>query len=141
MFNVERPSCRAPANRLHGFGGSFRESPCKPLNNKARIQDEARFQILRLLHEDPNLNQRDLGERIGVSVGAVNYCLKALVERGLVKAGTFSASRNKFGYAYLLTPSGIAEKGRLTSGFLARKKAEYDALRVEIETLSREVTE
>ena len=74
-------------------------------------------------------------------MGAVNYCLKALIERGLVKAGNFSASQNKLGYSYLLTPTGIAEKARLTSRFLARKKAEYDALRVEIETLSREVTE
>lgn len=76
-----------------------------------------------------------------MSLGAVNYCLKALIERWLIKAGNFSASQNKFGYSYLLTPTGIAEKARLTSRFLARKKAEYDALRVEIETLPREVTE
>ena len=111
------------------------------MNNKAKIQEEARFQILRLLHEDPSLSQRDLGERVGVSLGAVNYCLKALIERGLVKAGNFSASQNKLGYSYLLTPSGIAEKVRLTSRFLACKKTEYDALRIEIETLSREVAE
>ena len=72
------------------------------------------------MHEDLSLSQRDLGERVGVSSGAVNYCLKALIERGLVKAGKFSASQNKLGYSYLLTPSGIAEKGRLTSRFLAR---------------------
>ncbi len=111
------------------------------MNNKAKIQEEARFEILRLLHENPSLSQRDLGERVGVSLGAVNYCLKALIERGLVKAGNFSTSRNKLGYSYLLTPSGIAEKAQLTSRFLAGKKAEYDALRLEIETLSREVTE
>jgi len=110
------------------------------LNNKAKIQEEARFQILRLLHEDPSLNQRELSERLGVSLGAVNYCLKALIERGLVMAGNFSASEDKLGYAYLLTPSGIAEKVQLTGRFLARKQAEYDALRVEIETLSRELT-
>ena len=74
-------------------------------------------------------------------MGAVNYCLKALIERGLVKADNFSASENKLGYSYLLTLSGIAEKGRLTSRFLALKKAEYEALRIEIKTLSREVTE
>jgi len=111
------------------------------LNNRAKIQDEARFQILRLLHEDPSLNQRELSERLGVSLGAVNYCLKALIERGLVKAGNFSASDTKLGYAYLLTPSGIAEKVQLTGRFLARKQAEYDALRVEIEALSREAME
>ena len=111
------------------------------MNSIAKIQEEARFQILRLLHEDPSLHQRELSERLGVSLGAVNYCLKALIERGLVKAGNFSASENKLGYAYLLTPSGIAEKAQLTVRFLARKQAEYDALRVEIETLSREAME
>jgi EPS-associated MarR family transcriptional regulator len=108
------------------------------LNNKAKIQEEARFQILRLLHENPELTQRELGERVGVSLGAVNYCLKALIERGLVKAGNFSKSTNKLGYAYVLTPVGIAEKTMLTGRFLARKKAEYEALRAEIDALSRE---
>jgi EPS-associated MarR family transcriptional regulator len=110
------------------------------LNNKAKIKEEARFKILRLLHDDPRLSQRELGQRVGVSLGAVNYCLKALIERGLVKAGNFSASQNKRGYSYLLTPTAIAEKGRLTSQFLARKKAKSNALRAEKETLSREVT-
>jgi EPS-associated MarR family transcriptional regulator len=108
------------------------------LNNKAKIQEEARFRILRLLHENPELTQRELGERVGVSLGAVNYCLKALIERGLVKAGNFSKSSNKLGYAYVLTPAGIAEKTMLTGRFLARKKAEYEALRAEIDALSRE---
>jgi EPS-associated MarR family transcriptional regulator len=108
------------------------------LNIKAKIQEEARFQILRLLHDNPELTQRELGERVGVSLGAVNYCLKALIERGLVKAGNFSKSPNKLGYAYVLTPAGIAEKTVLTGRFLARKKAEYEALRAEIEALSRE---
>ncbi len=106
--------------------------------NKAKIQEEARFQILRLLHGDPELTQRELGERVGVSLGAVNYCLKALIERGLVKASNFSKNPNKLGYAYVLTPAGIAEKTMLTGRFLARKKAEYEALRAEIDALSRE---
>jgi EPS-associated MarR family transcriptional regulator len=109
------------------------------LNSKSKIQEEARFQILRLLHENPELNQRELGERVGVSLGAVNYCLKSLVELGFLKVGNFASSQNKFGYAYVLTPSGIAEKVRLTGRFLARKKAEYEALRVEIDALSREI--
>ena len=111
------------------------------MNSKSKIQEEARFQILRLLHENPELNQRELGERIGVSLGAVNYCLRSLMERGFVKAGNFASSQNKLGYAYVLTPSGIAEKVRLTGRFLARKKAEYEALGVEIGALSREVIE
>jgi EPS-associated MarR family transcriptional regulator len=76
---------------------------------------------------------------VGVSLGAVNYCLKALIERGLVKAGNFSKSPNKLGYAYVLTPAGIAEKATLTGRFLTRKKAEYEALRVEIDALSQEI--
>jgi EPS-associated MarR family transcriptional regulator len=108
------------------------------LNNRAKIQDEARFQILRLLHENPELTQRELGERVGVSLGAVNYCLKALIDRGLVKASNFSKSPNKSGYAYVLTPAGIAEKIALTHGFLQRKTAQYKALKTEIDALKRE---
>ena len=111
------------------------------MNNQTKIQEEARFQILRLLHDNPSLSQRELSQRVGVSLGAVNYCVKALVERGLVKAGNFSASQNKIGYAYVLTPAGISEKARLTGRFLVRKKAEYEALRVEIDALSREIME
>jgi EPS-associated MarR family transcriptional regulator len=110
------------------------------LNNRAKIQEEARFQILRLLHENPELTQRGLGEQVGISLGAVNYCLRALIERGLVKAGNFSRNPNKLGYAYVLTPAGIAEKTLLTGRFLSRKLAEYDALRVEIDALSREAS-
>ena len=117
----------------------MRENLRKRLNNKAKIQEEARFQILRLLHENPELTQRELGERVGVSLGAVNYCLKALIERGLVKAGNFSKSPNKLGYAYVLTPAGIAEKTVLTGSFLSRKMTEYQALSAEIEVLSSEV--
>ena len=141
MFKVEQPSCHASANRLHGCGGSVCESPCKPLNHKSKIQNEARFQILRLLHDNPELNQRELGERVGVSLGAVNYCLKALIERGLVKATNFTKSPNKLGYAYVLTPAGIGQKTMLTGWFLVRKKAEYEALRAEIDALSREIME
>jgi EPS-associated MarR family transcriptional regulator len=110
------------------------------LNNKVKIQEEARFKILRLLHENPELTQRELGEQVGISLGAVNYCLRALIERGLVKAGNFSRNPNKLGYAYVLTPAGIAEKTLLTGRFLSRKLAEYDALRVEIDALSREAS-
>lgn len=111
------------------------------MNNKAKIREEARFQILRLLHENPELTQREMGDRVGISLGAVNYCLKALIDRGLVKAGNFSRSSNKFAYAYALTPAGIAEKTILTGRFLSRKVAEYQALRFEIEALSKELSE
>jgi EPS-associated MarR family transcriptional regulator len=79
-----------------------------------------------------------LGERVGISLGAVNYCLRALIERGLVKASNFSRNPNKLGYAYVLTPAGIAEKTLLTGRFLKRKVEEYEALKLEIDALSRE---
>ena len=108
------------------------------MNSREKIQEEARFKILRLLHENPELTQRELGERVGISLGAVNYSLRALIERGLVKAGNFSRNPNKLGYAYVLTPAGIVEKTLLTGRFLKRKVEEYEALKQEIEVLSQE---
>jgi EPS-associated MarR family transcriptional regulator len=93
------------------------------------------------LHEDPSLTQRELGERVGISLGAVNYCLKALMDRGLVKAGNFRRSANKLGYAYLLTPAGIAEKSKLTGRFLIQKLDEYEALKREIDQLKKEANQ
>jgi EPS-associated MarR family transcriptional regulator len=111
------------------------------LNNREKIQEEARFKILRLLHENPELTQRELGERVGISLGAVNYSLRALIERGLVKAGNFSRNPNKLGYAYVLTPAGIVEKTLLTGRFLKLKSEEYEALRLEIDAYAREISE
>ena len=108
------------------------------MNNREKIQEEARFKILRLLHENPELTQRELGERVGISLGAVNYSLRALIERGLVKAGNFSRNPNKLGYAYVLTPAGIVEKTLLTGRFLKRKVEEYEALKLEIDALTSE---
>jgi EPS-associated MarR family transcriptional regulator len=109
------------------------------MKKREKIQEEARFKILRLLHQNPELTQRELGERVDISLGAVNYSLRALIERGLVKVGNFSRNPNKLGYAYVLTPTGIAEKTLLTSRFLKRKVEEYEALRLEIDTLNHEV--
>jgi EPS-associated MarR family transcriptional regulator len=139
---------RSPLNTPHprsgligrtGMAVAWATTRNQRLNNKAKIQEEARFKILRLLHENPELTQRELGERVGVSLGAVNYCLKALIARGLVKAGNFSKSSNKLGYAYVLTPAGISEKALLTGSFLSRKLVEYQALKAEIEVLSSEI--
>ena len=96
---------------------------------------------MRILQENPDLTQRELAEKLGISVGGLNYCLKALTEKGLVKMGNFQKSKNKFKYVYLLTPHGIAEKVALTSRFLKRKTEEYDALKVEIEALKLEAGE
>ena len=109
------------------------------VNSKSKIQEEAHFQILRHVHENPEISQRELSARLGVSLGAVNYCLKALMDRGLVKIQNFNKSPNKIGYSYFLTPAGITEKTLLTARFLKRKKLEYDALKKEISELASEL--
>jgi EPS-associated MarR family transcriptional regulator len=108
-------------------------------SRQALLQEDTHYRALRLLHEQPDLSQRQLAQQLGVSVGAVHYCLKALIEKGQVKAHNFASNRNKLGYAYLLTPSGIRAKAELTGRFLQRKMREYDALRLEIEALRHEV--
>lgn len=100
--------------------------------------EEVVFKVMRLLQDRPDLTQRELATQMGMSVGGVNYCLKALIEKGFVKMGNFQQSKNKFKYVYLLTPQGIAEKVALTSRFLNRKLDEYEALKVEIESLQAE---
>lgn len=108
-------------------------------SRQAKIQADTVFRALRILHQTPDLTQRELADRLGMSVGGLHYCLKALVNKGWVKIQNFSDSKNKFGYVYLLTPSGIAEKATLTAGFIKRKIDEYDALKVEIDALTSEV--
>jgi len=99
---------------------------------------ETHLKVLRLLDAVPRLSQRDLAGQLGVSLGKANFCLNALLDRGLLTAQRFQNSQNKLAYAYLLTPSGIAEKAALTSRFLSRKVEEYEALRAEIEALRAE---
>ena len=107
------------------------------LNTGAR--DELRLRVLRALEANPELSQRQLAAELGVSLGGVNYALKALVERGFVKAGNFRKSGNKVAYLYVLTPQGVAEKASLATVFLGRKLEEYELLRQEIESLKGEV--
>lgn len=102
-----------------------------------RAADEAHLQVLHLLDEQPDLSQRQLAQRLGVSVGKANYVLRALLQRGAIEARNFRDSRNKLAYTYLLTPNGVAEKAALTQGYLRRKIVEYEALRSEIERLQR----
>jgi EPS-associated MarR family transcriptional regulator len=103
------------------------------------VTDEVHYKILKILETAPDISQRDLARELGVSVGKANYCLRALMAKGLIKANNFKNSRNKKAYMYLLTPRGIVEKTQVTSRFLQRKMAEYEALKLEIETLKREV--
>jgi EPS-associated MarR family transcriptional regulator len=100
---------------------------------------ERQLKVLRLLEESPELNQRQMAEQLGISLGGLNYCLRALVEKGWVKMDNFSRNPNKLKYAYLLTPRGVVAKARFTASFLKRKLKEYEALKVEIETLRAEV--
>ena len=100
-----------------------------------QLQEDTHFRVLALLERDPDISQRELAKALGISLGGVNYSLRALVERGMVKAQNFSSSDRKLSYAYILTPKGLAEKSLLTARFLKRKVAEYEALRAEIESL------
>src|SRR6185437_17068348 len=107
--------------------------------NHPKIDDEMRYRILRLLDANPQLSQRDVARALGVSLGKVNYCLRALILRGWVKAINFKNSRNKLGYLYLLTPAGIERKTSMTIQFLHMKVQEYESLRAEIRQLREEV--
>ncbi len=99
------------------------------------------FELLYLLEKEPGLSQRELAERLGISLGRVNYCLKALAEKGAVKIRNFRESRTKLRYAYVLTPKGIAERVGLTQRFLVRKLDEYERLRAQIEELREDLPE
>jgi EPS-associated MarR family transcriptional regulator len=107
-------------------------------SRQAKIQEDTHFRIMRILQENPDLTQRELAEKLGMSLGGLNFCLNSLIEKGLVKMQNFSNSKNKFKYVYLLTPMGIAEKVALTTRFLSRKMEEYEALKLEIDALKVE---
>lgn len=101
--------------------------------------EELALRVLRVLNSTPAVSQRDLAAQSGMSLGSLNYCLRALMAKGLVKVQNFARSNNKLGYAYVLTPSGMAEKVAITHRFLQRKQQEYAALQTEIEALRSEV--
>lgn len=103
------------------------------------LSDEYRYKILRLLEEDPRMSQRELARALDISLGKVNYCLQALIEKGFIKAQNFKNSRNKKAYLYLLTRKGFSAKASATVDFLQRRMAEYEALRREIKMLKREI--
>lgn len=105
----------------------------------ADSQEEIQLQVMRRLQQSPELSQRALARELGISLGSINYCFQALMEKGWLKVHNFSQSKHKMGYAYLLTPSGITQKARLTAKFLQRKLQEYDALQLEIEALKKDL--
>ena len=102
-------------------------------------REDTRFRVLRLLEDNPELSQRELADALGISVGSVHYVLRALLDRGFIKLGNFTAAKDKRRYAYILTPRGMREKAAITKRFLARKLAEYEALKREIEELKADV--
>ena len=101
--------------------------------------DAIRYHLLKLVSERPEITQRELAAAMGISLGKTNFCLNALIEKGIVKTDNFRRNPNKGAYAYLLTPEGVQEKARVTVRFLRRKMAEFDILQAEIAALRREV--
>jgi EPS-associated MarR family transcriptional regulator len=104
----------------------------------AFVYQEAHLRVLRLLELNPKMKQRELAAAAGVSLGKTNYCINALLEKGLIKVRNFKNNNRKLSYAYLLTPAGIAEKAALTQRFLQLKMEEYEMIRIEIELLKKE---
>lgn len=107
-------------------------------SRRSQLQEDTYFRVLRVLQNNPDMTQREIAEKLGISTSGLNYCLKALIGKGLVKIINFANSKNKFKYVYLLTPTGLAEKAALTQRFLQRKIEEYEALKSEIEALRNE---
>ena len=102
-------------------------------------KQELEYRTLKILEQKPDLTQRQIAEQLGVSLGKAHYLVKSLIDVGWVKLDNFQRSDNKWGYAYLLTPKGIVEKGRITTRFLVRKQQEYSQLQEEINQLLQEV--
>lgn len=106
---------------------------------KKRIESEEMLILMRVINENPQMTQRDLSSRMGLSLGKINFLIKSLIEKGFIKADNFKNSNNKISYLYLLTPAGIEEKTRITYRFLKRKMEEYEKLENEIRHLKKEV--
>lgn len=107
-------------------------------SKRSKLQEDTHFRVLRLLQENPEMSQRELAAAVGVSVGGIHYVLNALIDKGLVELGNFTAAEDKRRYAYILTARGVSEKAAIMRQFLLRKMEEYEALKAEIEALSRE---
>ena len=108
------------------------------MSDQINIHQKTHLKVLRLLEANPQMNQRDLAAALGVSLGKTNFCLKALLDKGLLKVHNFQSNKRKLAYAYFLTPAGISEKTALAGRFLKRKITEYELLRAEIEALQQE---
>jgi len=112
------------------------------MNSSDRVhnrQEDSHFRIMRILEDTPTITQRQIADELGISLGRLNYCLKALLDKGWIKIQNFRGSDNKLSYTYLLTPRGVSEKAMLTARFLRRKLEEYEQLKSEIDSLQREL--
>jgi len=109
-------------------------------SHRVERAEDLHFRVLKLLQQQPDISQRELAAKLGVSNGKLHYCLRALIDKGLVKLENFANSKHHLGYAYLLTPAGIAHKASITGRFIQRKMAEYEALKREIVLLQAELT-
>ena len=103
------------------------------------MSEEISYKVIKLIEKDPEISQRELSKQLGVSLGKVNYCLRALIDKGWVKARNFKNSQNKLAYRYMLTPHGVQQKAIVAASFLQRKLVEYERLQCEIESLRTEV--
>ena len=108
---------------------------------KNTFDNETRYRLLKLLQQHPDWSQRQIARGMGISLGKVNYCLRALTERGFVKVGRFTRNQNKSNYRYLLTPKGVGEKIQAAASFLAHKQEEFEVIKQEIARLKRELKE
>jgi EPS-associated MarR family transcriptional regulator len=108
-------------------------------SRQSNLQEDTYFRVMGILQDNPNLTQRELADKLGLSLGGLNYCLRALIDKGFVKMQNFNKAENKLKFVYLLTPRGILEKSSLTYRFLERKLHEYAALKVEIEALKGQI--
>ena len=110
------------------------------MNTKSKTQHpDTHFKVMDLIHKHPEISQRELAKQSGISLGSTHYCLKALAQKGWVKAGSFKNNPDKSVYLYLLTPEGIKQKSKLAIDFLKRKRQEYAQLKREIDNLSEEL--
>jgi EPS-associated MarR family transcriptional regulator len=107
--------------------------------DRKKLKSEVRFRVLRLLEQNPEMSQRDLAAQVGISTGSAHYVLKALLGKGLIKLGNFSASGGRRRYAYVLTAKGLSTRAAMTKEFLSQKMQEYEALKIEITALSDEL--
>jgi EPS-associated MarR family transcriptional regulator len=110
-------------------------------SRRSKLQEDTYFRVLRILEVKPDVTQREIAQKLGISTSGLNYALNALIDKGWVKVHNFSESNNKFGYAYLLTPKGVAKKVSLTTRFLKRKLQEYEEMKSEIESLRSEMND